>query len=106
MNEQIQISQLLALTDDEFLKTALLEAGRLGCIFAEEKREPWRPRITDGERGAQTLSSFTIILPDGRLVTSIRAEERRAALVRVCRAAVPYFKQLAEWEELRRQLKC
>ncbi len=106
MNEQIHVSQLLALTDDEFLKAALLEAGRLGCIFAEEKRGPWRAWITDGEPGAESLSSFTIILPDGRLVTSIRAEERKAALVRVCRAAIPYFEQISAWQDLKRELRC
>lgn len=102
MNAPIEVSRLVGATDDEFLKAALIAAAELGCVFHEELAET--VRVTSAEAGESRRCRFTLILPDGRLVTSIQLEERRAALVRVCRAAVPYLREVAAWRALAREL--
>jgi hypothetical protein len=99
MNHAVQISEVVGATDDEFLKTALLAAAHYGCVFHEETCAPPRRSITDGVAVAETEYRYTIILPDGRLVTCLPWHPRKQALLRVCRAAVPYLRQISEWEK-------
>ncbi len=62
-----------------FAADVLLAAGERGFVFHEEK--------------SGSHSRFSVILPDTRLVSSVRYEPRLAALETICRTLVPYLAQ-------------
>lgn len=83
--------------DDHYVKAVLLAAAARGFTFHEETYRydtPLYPKmITSGERGELKYSRFSVILGDGRLVSSVQFEERRKALSRICRALDRFMPQ-------------
>lgn len=95
--ELVQVAALMPSEnsgDDEFVKGILLECANRECVFHEEISAPWwgkKLEITDGAAGTEKLSRFSILLPDTRLISSIRFQSRRAALSTICQAVKPYL---------------